>query len=341
MKSSKGAGAVIGDAPVPGIGPNDLLVKVKAASICGTDAHIYNWDGWASSRVNPPLIFGHEFCGEIVKAGELVRDFSPGDFVSAESHIPCGHCYQCRNNQMHICSNLKILGVDTNGCFAEYAVIPQICAWKNPPDMPLEIASIQEPLGNAVYATLAEEVTGRSVAVFGCGPSGLFSVGVANASGAWPVVSVIKHEFRRKIAEEMGATYVFRTGEDNVPDAILKATGGQGVDVALEMTGNPEAILQAFRAVKKGGRVTLFGIPSKEVSLDLAKEIIFKGVRVFGINGRTMYETWYKMRSLLKSGKLNPAPVITHRFALSEFEKGMQTMVAKDRRCGKVVLFPS
>jgi threonine 3-dehydrogenase len=340
MKKEKKPGAVITQTDPPSLGPTDLLIKVKATSICGTDVHIYNWDGWASSRVNPPLIFGHEFCGEVVETGSLVKDFSPGDFVSAESHIPCGHCYQCRNNQMHICQNLKILGVDTNGCFAQYAVIPEICAWKNPPDMSLEVASIQEPLGNAVYATLAEEITGKSIAVFGCGPSGLFSVGVAHASGAWPVISIIKHEFRRKIAEDMGATYIFQAGKEDIEMEIFKATQEQGVDVVLEMTGNPEAFQQAFRVVKKGGRITLFGIPSQPVSLDLAKEIIFKGVRVHGINGRKMYETWYRMRSLLKSGKLNPLPVITHRFPLSEFEKAMQTMVAKDRRCGKVVLFP-
>ena len=214
-----------------------------------------------------------------------------------------------------------------------------MCVWKNLADMPVEIASIQEPLGNAVYAVLAEEVTGKSVVVFGCGPSGLFSTGVAASSGAYPVISVIKHEFRRKIAEKMGADKILKTGEDQVVDEILNVTNHEGADVVLEMTGNPDAIQQAFRVVKKGGRVTLFGISSDPVSLDIANQIIFKGIRVYGINGRIMYQTWHKMRSLLQSGKLNPKPVITHQFSLSEFEKGMSAMTAKDRKCGKVVLF--
>ena len=241
---------------------------------------------------------------------------------------------------MHICANLKILGVDTNGCFAEYVALPEKCAWKNPDDLPVEIASIQEPLGNAVYATLAEEVTGRSVVVFGCGPSGLFSVGVAAASGAYPVISIIKHEFRRGIAEKMGATHVFRSGEVDIPSAIGGVMRGKGVDVVLEMTGNPEAIHYSFQVVKKGGRISLFGIPNQPVPLDLARDVVFKGIRILGINGRLMYETWHQMRALLLSGKLDPTPVITHTFPLKEFEKAMSVMIASDRRCGKVVLFP-
>jgi threonine 3-dehydrogenase len=339
MKNEKMKGAAIGETQIPSIGHGDLLVKVKAASICGTDVHIYNWDGWAANRIKPPMIFGHEFCGEVIETGDMVKGVKKGDYISAESHIPCGYCYQCQNNQMHICQNLKILGIDINGSFAEYVSLPEVCAWKNPADMPIEIASIQEPLGNAVYAVLAEEVAGKSVVVFGCGPSGLFSTGVAAASGAYPVISVIKHEFRREIAKKMGANVILKTGEDLIVEGILKATSGQGADVVLEMTGNPDAIHQAFQVVKKGGRVTLFGISSEPVSLDMANQIIFKGIRVYGINGRVMYQTWHKMRSLLQSGKLNPKPVITHQFSLSEFEKGMTAMTAKDRKCGKVVLF--
>lgn len=340
MKKEGKAGASLVEAEIPSVGPSEVLIKVKATSLCGTDTHIYQWNPWAQSRITPPLIFGHEFCGQVVEVGKLVSSIKPDDFVSAESHIPCGHCFQCRNNQMHICRNLKILGVDSQGCFAQYAVIPEICAWKNPSGMSPEVASIQEPLGNAVYATLAEEVTGRSVAVFGCGPSGLFSIGVASASGAGPVFSVIKHEFRRKIAEGMGASTVLQTGQDNIVEEILKRTSGEGVDVVLEMTGSPQAIEQAFSVVKKGGRISAFGIPDSPIRLDLAQSVIFKGIRLLGINGRKMFETWYTMRNLLDSKKLDPTPVITHRFSLSEFEKGMQVMTAKDRRCGKVVLFP-
>lgn len=342
MKSERKAGAKIGEAPMPTIGPRDLLVKVKATSICGTDAHIYQWDAWANNRIQlkTPFVFGHEFCGEVIQIGDQIKDFALGDFVSGESHIPCLSCFQCQNNQMHICQNIKALGVDVNGCFAEYLSIPAVCAWKNPPDMAPEIATLQEPLGNAVYATLAEDVAGKSVAIFGCGPSGLFSVGVAAASGAGPIISVIKHDFRRKIAEAMGATQVLRTGEKNIPEEISKLTHGQGIDVVIEMTGKPQAIHDAFQIVKKGGRVTVYGLPNEPVPIDLAKDVIFKGIRIYGIYGREMYQTWYKMKNLLTSGKLDPRPVITHRFALTEFEQGMQAMIASDRRSGKIVLFP-
>lgn len=342
MKTERKAGATVGQAPIPTIGPTDVLVKVRASSICGTDAHIYNWDAWADNRIQAPMpfVFGHEFCGDIIEVGKQVQNLAIGDFISAESHIPCLHCFQCQNNQMHICQNIKAIGVDVNGGFAEYVSVPAVCAWKNPPDMPPEIASLQEPLGNAVYATLAEDVAGKSVAVFGCGPSGLFSVGVAAASGGGPVISIIKHDFRRKIAEAMGASYVYQTGKQNIPEEISKLTHGQGVDVVLEMTGKPQAIHDAFQIVKKGGRITIYGLPTAAVPIDLAKDVIFKGIRIYGIYGREMYQTWNKMRNLLSSGQLDPRPVITHRYALSEFEEGMKAMTAPDRRCGKVILLP-
>jgi len=340
VKSEKKPGAKLEERPNPKPGPNDVLIKIKAASICGTDAQIYEWNAWAEKRIKPPIIFGHEFCGDVVEVGSMVQTVAVGDFVSAESHIPCGYCFQCRNDQMHICKNLKILGVDTNGGFAEYISLPSVCAWKNPTTIKPQIASIMEPLGNAVYTALADEITGLSVAVFGCGPSGLFTVGVCAASGAGPVISVIKHEFRRKIAQKMGAAKVLKVGENDIVAEIMKATGGEGVDVALEMSGSPDAIHQAFQVVKKGGRISFFGIPTKPVDVNFADEIIFKGLRIYGINGRLMYKTWYKMKNLLESGKLDPSPVITHEFSFKDFEKGMTAMIAPDRSCGKVILHP-
>lgn len=338
MKIKPSAGAVYSEAGIPPIGPADLLIKVKAASICGTDVHIFKWDTWAQNRVKPPLIFGHEFTGEIIATGNQVTGFVPGDYISAESHIPCGRCLQCHTDRQHICANLKILGIDTNGGFAEYAVVPQICAWKNPPTMPLEIASIQEPLGNAVYATLVEEIAGRNVAVFGCGPSGLFSIGVARAGGAAKVIAIIKHEFRRAIAEAMGATVVLNSTRDPIVEQVLQETKGAGVDVVLEMTGNQDAISQSLAIVTKGGRISAFGIPRSAISVDWAREVVFKGVRLIGINGRKMYDSWHQMSNLLESGLLDPTPVITHKLQFSEFEEGMALMQSKDRRCGKVVL---
>lgn len=338
IKDNPAAGANFVDLPVPEPGAFDLLVKVKAASICGTDIHIYQWDEWAKNRIRLPLVFGHEFTGEVITAGAQVTGFVPGDFISAESHIPCGHCYQCRTNKQHICSNLKILGIDTNGGFAEYAIVPQICAWKNPPDMPLEIASIQEPLGNAVYAALADEITGKTAAIFGCGPSGLFSIGAARAGGASKVISIIKHEFRRNIAEAMGASLVLNATSDNVIKEVLSETNQNGVDVVLEMTGNQEAITQSLAIVTKGGRVSAFGIPRASIAVDWARELVFKGIKLIGINGRKMYETWYQMRNLLNTGLLDPKPVITHRLQFSDFNEGIALMQSKDRRCGKIVM---
>jgi threonine 3-dehydrogenase len=338
MKPCAGAEMVTVDIPKPG--PRDLLVRVKATSICGTDAHIYGWDAWSQSRIKPPIIFGHEFCGEVVEVGSLVAGFKKGDFVSAESHIPCGYCYQCRNDQQHICGNLKILGVDTNGCFADYVVLPEVCAWKNDKSMPPEIASVQEPLGNAVYTVLCEDVTGQTVAVFGCGPAGLFTVGVAKAAGAGSVIHIIKHEFRASISKQMGSDIIIKHDDPQLKDKIMQATNNIGVDAVMEMSGNQKAILDGLDILRKGGRFTAFGISSETLVNMNLNALIFKGARILGINGRLMYKTWYQMAGLLKSGKLNPGPVITHKFKLDEFEKGFAAMKSPDRQSAKIVMFP-
>jgi len=338
LKAKPAPGFQVTEVSVPKIQPTELLVRVTRAAICGTDSHIWEWDDWSRKRIKPPLIVGHEFCGEVIEVGSAVTNFKKGDFVSAESHIPCGFCYQCRNDQQHICANLKILGVDTNGCFADYVALPAVCAWKNDPNLSPDIAAIQEPLGNSVYAVLVEEVTGRSVAVFGCGPAGMFSTAVAAASGAYPVISVIKHEFRREIMKQLGADFVINKNED-VALFILQKTGGIGVDAVMEMTGSQDAIDVGLQVVRKGGRFTAFGIPREsKVTLDLAGGVIFKGSNIFGINGRLMYKTWYKMQALLASGKLNPLPVITHRFKLEDINEAMKVMKSPERQVGKIVL---
>lgn len=340
MKPKAAPGAELVEVDVPKAGPTDLLVKVKATSICGTDVHIYNWDAWAQGRIKPPLVFGHEFCGEVLEVGSLVTGFAQGDFISAESHIPCGYCYQCRNDQQHICGNLKILGVDTQGCFADYVALPAVCAWKNSKSMPPETACIQEPLGNAVYTTLCEDVAGLSVAVFGCGPAGLFTVGVAKAAGAGKVIHIIKHDFRRKISQQMGSDIMIAYNDPQLKQKVLEATNNVGVDVVCEMTGNVDAINQGLDIVRKGGRFTAFGIASSPSVQMNINSLIFKGARIVGINGRQMYRTWYQMAGLLNSGKLNPAPVITHKFKLTEFEKGFAAMKSSDRQSAKIVLIP-
>ncbi|MBC7262761.1 MAG: L-threonine 3-dehydrogenase [Chloroflexi bacterium] len=342
VKPKSGPGLEMRMVDIPTIGPHDVLVKVKATSICGTDRHIYEWNAWAQSRIKPPLIIGHEFCGYVVAVGKDVTLLKEGDFVSAESHIPDTTCPVCRQGAQHICANLKILGVDTPGCFADYAVLPEICAWKNDPDLDPAIASIQEPLGNAVYTVLAEPITGKTVAVFGDGPAGLNAVAVARASGAGTIFHVGKYPFRLDIGKKLGATFSINITEPGVDVVriILDATEGVGVDVTLEMTGNQDAITQGFAVLRKAGRFSAFGLPSGPIQLDLNNAIIFKGARVLGINGRLMWDTWYQMAGLLKSGKLDPSPVITHKIPLDDFEKGFEAMCAPDRKCGKVVMFP-
>ncbi|MFA5794378.1 MAG: L-threonine 3-dehydrogenase [Candidatus Brocadiia bacterium] len=340
IKPKAAPGAELVDVDIPKIGPTDLLVKVKATSICGTDAHIYNWDAWSQSRIKPPLIMGHEFAGEVVEIGPMVRGFAKGDFISAESHIPCGYCYQCRNDQQHICSNLKILGVDINGCFAEYVALPSVCAWKNDKSLPPEIASIQEPLGNAVYATLCEDVAGQTTAVFGCGPAGMLTVGVANAGGAAKIIHIIRNDFLKDLSKKMGSTMIIAWDDPKLVDKIMKATDGVGVDVVLEMSGSPEAMNQGLEIVRKGGRYTAFGLaPEQTVSIRM-NDLIFKGARIIAINGRQMFRTWYQMAGLLNSGRLNPAPVITHKFKMSEFKEAFALIKPVDRKSSKVVLFP-
>ncbi len=339
VKSEPGPGIEMVRAEIPAVGPRDVLVKVKAVSVCGTDLHIYDWDPWAAGRVKTPRRFGHEMAGEVVAVGSGVTSFAPGDYVSADSHIACGVCLQCRSGRAHICANLSILGVDVDGVFADYAVVPASSLWKNDPSLPPEVACVQDALGNAVYAVLAEEVSGKSVAVFGCGPAGLFSVGVARAAGAWPVFLVAKHEYRAAIGRRMGATRVAMSSDD-VEGVIRRATGGAGVEVVLEMTGSPLAIQQGFSVLTKGGRFTAFGIPKEPFNFDLANDVVFKGARVIGINGRLLFETWHQMAALLASGALDPRPVITHRFPFDHYEEAFALMRSHERRCGKVVLIP-
>lgn len=341
MKTRPGPGFEMVEVPIPTPGPRDVLIKVKATSICGTDRHIYHWNAWAAGRIKPPLTIGHEVAGHVVEVGRDVTLLKVGDFVSAESHIPCTVCPVCRNGQQHICARLKILGIDTPGTYAEYAVIPETVAWKNDPNLDPAIASIMEPLGNAVYTVLAEPVTGRTVAVFGDGPAGLNAVAVARAAGAGTIFQVGKYPFRLELGRKMGSDVALNITDPatDVVKTILEATDGFGVDVVLEMTGSQQAIDDGIKVLRKGGRFSAFGLPSGPVQIDL-NGLVFKGARLLGINGRLMWETWFQMAGLLRSGKLDPSPVITHRIPLDDFEKGFQAMDSADRMVGKVVMFP-
>jgi threonine 3-dehydrogenase len=339
VKPEATPGAVVRQMPVPQIGPDDVLVKVKVASVCGTDLHIYDWDQWAQNRIKPPLIPGHEFCGHVAAVGKNVTTVKEGDFVSAEMHVACGKCYQCRTGQAHICQHVTIIGVDANGAFAEFVKIPESNIWKIDPGIPADYASVLDPLGNAVHTVLAGEIAATTVAVIGCGPIGLFSIAVARASGATQIFALEVNEHRRRLATQMKADMALNPVTDNVYEKVMDATNGIGVDVVLEMSGKTDAIKLGFKILRLGGRVSLLGIPSKPVEFNLADDVIFKGAVVQGINGRLMYKTWYQMNALLKAGKLDLGPVITDRMALSDFSKGMDRL--KTGEASKILLYPN
>ena len=336
VKAAPGKGVTIKDVPAPKPGPNDVLIRVIAAGICGTDAHIYNWDPWAQGRIKPPLIVGHEFVGEIVEVGSHAGAFTPGEIVSAEGHIACGHCTLCKTGQAHICRDMSIIGVDQDGCFAEFMAMPSSNLWRIPPEVPIEWAAIHDPLGNAFHTVLTAEIPGRTVMVLGCGPIGLMAIAIARASGATRVIATETNALRRGLAKTMGAHLVLDPSKEDVSRAIADATSGLGVDVACEMSGHPDAIRQALRSVRNGGRVQLLGLPTKEVPVDLAKDVIFKGITVYGVIGRLMYETWRQMSECLKAGLIDISPVITHRVGMEDFEKGIAAITSGE--AGKVIL---
>ena len=339
VKPKHAPGTEIREVKIPKFGRTDVLVKVKVASVCGTDLHIYNWDKWAQHRIHPPLIPGHEFCGEVFAYGDEVTTVKEGDFVSAEMHVACGKCFQCRTGEAHICQNVKIIGVDADGAFAEYVCIPESNIWKLDAAIPQEYASILDPLGNAVHTVLAGEIAAKTVAITGTGPIGLFAIAVARACGASKVFAIEVNEYRRKVAKQMKADFVLDPTTQDVRKIVHDETDGVGVDVVCEMAGHADAIRTGFDIVRRGGRVSLLGLTSKPISLNFSEDIIFKGITIQGINGRRMYQTWYQMTALLKAGKLDLHPVITDRLAMKDFAKGMDRL--KTGEASKILLYPN
>jgi len=338
-KTQAGKGLQIEKINVPSIGPTDVLVRVKATSICGTDLHIYGWDRWSQGRIKPPVTLGHEFCGIVERAGEAVTAVKAGDFVSAEMHLNCGHCHQCRLGQAHICQNLKIIGIDIDGAFAEFVKIPATNIWKLDPSIPERYGAILDPLGNAVHTVLAGPVAGQTVLVTGCGPIGLMSIAVAKACGSSTVFATETNEHRRNMAKEMGANFVLNPLTEDPVKIILEATGGTGVDALLEMSGHPAAIQQGFKALRAGGRASLLGIPTENVPLDLVQDVIFKGATVQGIYGRRMYDTWVQMTALLKAGRVNLEPLFGERTELENFEAAFAKL--QSGLAGKILMYPN
>src|SRR5713226_7393157 len=331
-------GAQLESVPVPGIGPNEVLVRVRAASICGTDLHIYGWDRWSASRIKPPMTFGHEFCGVVERVGEEVTSVKPGEFVSAEMHLRDGFCRPCRMGQPHLCQNLRIIGIDLDGCFAEFVKIPVSNIWKIDPAIPEHYAAIMDPLGNAVHTVLAGAIAGQTVAVTGCGPIGLMAITVAKASGCSTLFATEVNPHRRALAQKMGADEVLDPTQGDVVKRVREATGG-GVDVVLEMSGHPTAIQQGLQMLRNGGRASLLGLASEPVTLDLVADVIFKGATVQGIYGRKMFETWVQMTELLKSGRVNLEPLFAERMPLERFDDAFSLM--QGGLPGKILFYPN
>lgn len=326
-------------ASVPASGPTDVLVRVKIASICGTDLHIYGWDRWSQARIKPPVTLGHEFCGVIEKVGSEVSALRVGDFVSAEMHVNCGHCHQCRVGEAHICPNVKIIGIDQDGAFAEFVKIPASNIIKLEASIPEHYGAILDPLGNAVHTVLGGPIAGQTVLVTGCGPIGLMSIAVAKACGSSTVFATETNQRRRSLAKTMGADVVLDPVAQNAVEEVISGTGGTGVDVLLEMSGNATAIQQGFKALRAGGRASLLGIPTENVPLDLVDDVIFKGATVQGIYGRRMYGTWVQMTALLKAGRLNLDPLFGERTSLEKFEHAFTLL--ESGHAEKILLYPN
>lgn len=335
VKEQRAAGLSLRRVPIPTIGSRDVLIRVSHSSICGTDLHIYKWDDWAARTVSTPNIVGHEFSGVVEAVGSEVSGVGPGDRVSAEGHIVCGHCRACRSGNAHVCPHTRSFGITAPGCFAEYAVVPASNIVQNASALSHELACLQDPLGNAVQSVLAGDIAGKSVAVIGAGPIGLMAVAVAKACGAGQVIAADLLDYRLDMAKRMGADTVINSAAGSLSEQLRTATGGEGVEVLLEMSGHPEAIRHGLEGTANAGRVALLGIPAGKVEVDLSRHIIFKGLRLDGITGRKMYQTWFQVKGLLENGRLDLTPLITHRFRLEQYEEAF-ALVASGR-CGKVV----
>ncbi len=336
VKTQRGPGLELKDVARPEPGPGEVLIRVDACSICGTDLHIYLWDKWSEQRIRPAVILGHEFAGHVIEIGSGVTKAKVGDYVSSDSHLTCGVCARCKTGEAHVCESYKILGVDVDGCFAEYVKTPETSLWKNADHMAPSVASLQDPFGNAVMSTLNGEIACKSVLVVGCGVIGLMAIAIARACGADKVIGVDINPYRLELAKKLGA-HVLLDGRGEWLERVREETGGSGADVVLEMSGNDSAIKNCFKAARNAGRVSLLGIPNSAVALDLANDVVFKSLRIDGITGRKLWDTWYQSSSLLDN-VLDITPLITHEIGLDEFEYGFELM--KKGECGKVIMYP-
>ena len=334
VKKKREPGIWMDEVATPEVGHNDVLIKIRKTAICGTDVHIYNWDEWSQATIPVPMTIGHEFVGEVVEIGVEVQGFKIGDRVSGEGHITCGHCRNCRAGRRHLCRNTVGVGVNRPGCFAEYLSIPAFNAFAMPDDVSDDMGAILDPFGNATHTTLAFDLVGEDVLITGAGPIGIMSVAIARHVGARHVVITDINEYRLGLAAKMGATRAVNVSDTSIEQVMEELDMREGFDVGLEMSGSQQAMRQMLGVMNHGGRVAILGIPPGEEMVDW-NQVIFKGLTLKGIYGREMFETWYKMASMLQSG-LDIAPIITHHFAVDDFQEGFDVM--RSGNSGKVIL---
>lgn len=339
VKTSKAPRFEYIDVDIPTIGPKDVLIKVKGTTICGSDIHAFHSAPTIIDIMKLPVILGHETCGEVVEVGECVTNIQKGELVSVEPHIFCGVCYYCQMGAALNCKNLALFGLQTDGAFAEYTRVPENCCWKHPEGTPYELGAIHEPLGVAVHGVLAGEVNGKSVAVFGCGPIGLFAIGASKVFGATKVFGLEVAPKRLAMARQLFPDAILINPKEQDPvKTIMEATDGLGVDVSIELSGNATALNQALKSLKREGRISLVGMTPGPVELEVHKDIILKEARVLGVFGRVVWQTWWQVRAMLDTGKFDPLPVITHRFPLADFAKAFE--LAESGEAGKILLHP-
>jgi threonine 3-dehydrogenase len=334
VKKHAGPGLWMEDVPVPSIGPNDVLIRIRKTAICGTDVHIYDWDPWAAKTVPVPMVTGHEYVGVVEKVGDEVADYKPGERVTGEGHITCGHCRNCRAGRRHLCRNTQGVGVNRPGCFGEFLSLPASNVFRLPPDIPDDLAAIFDPFGNATHTALSFDMVGEDVLITGAGPIGCMAAAISRHVGARYITITDVNPYRLKLAEKMGVTRAINPREKSLRDVMRELGMTEGFDVGLEMSGNPQAFQSMLETMNNGGRVAILGIFPKPVEIDWS-QVIFKGLHLKGIYGREMFETWYKMTTMLQSG-LDISPVITHRLKIDDYEEGFRVM--KAGQSGKVIL---
>ncbi len=334
VKARAEKGIWLQDVAEPTVGHNDVLIKIHRTAICGTDMHIYNWDAWAQKTIPVPMAVGHEYSGEIVEIGSEVKGIELGDRVSGEGHITCGHCRNCRAGRRHLCRNTQGVGVNRPGAFAEYLTIPATNVFKLPAAINDETASILDPLGNATHTALAFNVVGEDVLIAGAGPIGIMAVAIARHCGARHIVVTDVNDYRLELASRMGASKTINVGHDSLDGAMKSLGMEEGFDVGFEMSGNAAALRDMLRTMNHGGSISMLGIPPGETAIDW-NQVIFKGLTIKGIYGREMFETWYKMASMLQSG-LDVQPIITHRMGIRDYRDGFEIM--NSGKSGKVIL---